>query len=98
MAPLGSKKIFWLLKDLLMIITCINFILFFERFPEILLVENGFQNPTLLRKTSVEASYLSAMFYIIQVSYNYTDIAFTEDTFFDGLTKQLKLSTRKNFL
>ena len=43
---------------------------------------------------------MSKMFYIIQIKYNYRDAAFTKDTVdtFDGRTKQLKLSTRKNFL
>ena len=43
---------------------------------------------------------MSKMFYIIQIRYNYRDTTFTKDTvdIFDGRTKQLKLSTRKNFL
>ena len=81
MAPLRSK-FFRLLKDLLNIIISISFILFFERVPELLLLENEFQNPTLLRKSSIKACYLSTMFYIIQVRYNYRDITFTKDTVF----------------
>ena len=66
------KTFFGYLKIFFWSITCISFILFLERVPEILLLENGFQNPTLLWKTSIKAWYLSTMFYIIQVKYNYS--------------------------
>ena len=55
---LGIKKRFWLLKDLLIIYHLYKFhIVFFEMVLDILLFENGLQNPTLPRKTSIKAYY-----------------------------------------